>query len=130
MKASGIRHFLDLTDVSSSELRGIIAAARAMKERRGGRAEKPLAGKTLAIHVYGNDHFDAKASPDNPLWQMVDIRLEEVFPREVTLEELRQAKSLAGMELLRKGSRLSVQPVKPKEFETVVKLGRSRGAGR
>ena len=49
MKASGIRHFLDLTDVSSSELRGIIAAARAMKERRGGRAEKPLAGKTLAM---------------------------------------------------------------------------------
>jgi ornithine carbamoyltransferase len=49
VKASGIRHFLDLTDVSSSELRGIIAAARAMKERRVGRAEKPLAGKTLAM---------------------------------------------------------------------------------
>jgi ornithine carbamoyltransferase len=49
VKASGIRHFLDLTDVSSSELRGIIAAARAMKERRGGRMEKPLAGKTLAM---------------------------------------------------------------------------------
>jgi ornithine carbamoyltransferase len=49
VKASGIRHFLDLTDVSSSELRGIIAAARAMKERRGGRTEKPLAGKTLAM---------------------------------------------------------------------------------
>jgi ornithine carbamoyltransferase len=49
VKANCIRHFLDLTDVSSSELRGIIAAARAMKERRGGRMEKPLAGKTLAM---------------------------------------------------------------------------------
>jgi ornithine carbamoyltransferase len=49
VKANCIRHFLDLTDVSSSELRGIIAAARAMKERRGGRTEKPLAGKTLAM---------------------------------------------------------------------------------
>ena len=49
VKANCIRHFLDLTDVSSSELRGIIAAARTMKEQRGGRAEKPLAGKTLAM---------------------------------------------------------------------------------
>jgi ornithine carbamoyltransferase len=49
VKANGIRHFLDLTDVSSSDLRGIIAAARAMKQRRGGRTEKPLAGKTLAM---------------------------------------------------------------------------------
>src|ERR1700692_4240031 len=45
---SGIRHFLDLIDVPAADLRQIIEAARAMKaERRG--AEKPLAGKTLAM---------------------------------------------------------------------------------
>ena len=70
----------------------------------------------------GDDHFDEKASPDNPIWQMVDIRLEEIFPRPLGLDELHQVKSLAGMELLRKGSRLSVQPVKPQEFATVLKL--------
>jgi predicted RNA-binding protein with PUA-like domain len=70
----------------------------------------------------GHHHFDSKASPDNPIWQMIDIRLEEIFPRPLSLDELHKVKSLAGMELLRKGSRLSVQPVKPKEFETVLKL--------
>ncbi len=49
MSAAEIRHFLDLIDIPASELRGIIAASRAMKD--GGRrdAGKPLAGKTLAM---------------------------------------------------------------------------------
>jgi predicted RNA-binding protein with PUA-like domain len=68
------------------------------------------------------DHFDPKASPENPVWQMVDIRLEQVFPRPVPLSELRQVKSLAGMELLKRGSRLSIQPVTKAQFETIVKL--------
>jgi ornithine carbamoyltransferase len=49
MSQNGIRHFLDLIDVPSSELRGIIANSRAMKDRRGRRADAPLAGKTLAM---------------------------------------------------------------------------------
>ena len=49
MSAHGIRHFLDLIDVPSNELRGIIAASRDMKGRRGAAAPKPLAGKTLAM---------------------------------------------------------------------------------
>jgi predicted RNA-binding protein with PUA-like domain len=74
----------------------------------------------------GNDHFDAKASPENPIWEMVDIRLDEIFPRPLPLAELHKVKSLAGMELLRKGSRLSVQSVKAKEFETVLSLARKK----
>jgi ornithine carbamoyltransferase len=46
---SGVRHFLDLIDIPSGELRGIIAAARAMKGRRDTPVDKPLAGKTLAM---------------------------------------------------------------------------------
>ena len=49
MSRSGVRHFLDLIDIPSSELRGIIAAARAMKGRRAAPVDKPLAGKTLAM---------------------------------------------------------------------------------
>lgn len=71
-------------------------------------------------------HFDPKTSPENPTWQMVDVKLVEIFPRPVTLPELREIKSLANMELLRKGSRLSVQPVKPNEFKTVVALGHEK----
>jgi predicted RNA-binding protein with PUA-like domain len=70
-----------------------------------------------------NEHYDPKASPDNPIWQMVDIRLEQVFGRPVTLGDLRKVKSLAGMELLKRGSRLSIQPVTKNQFETILKMG-------
>ncbi|MGE0606987.1 MAG: EVE domain-containing protein, partial [Pirellulales bacterium] len=49
-------------------------------------------------------HYDPKASPDNPIWQMVDIQLVEVFAEPLPLTSLRGVKALAGMELLRKGS--------------------------
>lgn len=71
-------------------------------------------------------YHDPKASPDNPVWSMVNVQLLEVFPREVPLDELRQVKALAGMELLRRGSRLSVTPVTPAEFRAIVKLATSR----
>ena len=35
------------------------------------------------------DHFDPKASPDNPIWQMVDIRLESIFDEPLPLPLLR-----------------------------------------
>ena len=70
-----------------------------------------------------NDHhYDPKASPENPIWQMVDIRLDTIFDEPLPLEELRKVSALKDMELLRKGSRLSVQPVKPKEFQAVLSL--------
>lgn len=69
-------------------------------------------------------YFDAKASPENPVWAMVDVRLVEVFKRPVTIEELRGTTSLAGMEILKRGSRLSVTPVTAAEFRTIEKLAR------
>jgi ornithine carbamoyltransferase len=48
MNANG-RHFLDLIDVPSNELRGIVASSRAMKSRRSSPVEGPLAGRTLAM---------------------------------------------------------------------------------
>ena len=75
-----------------------------------------------------SDYHDPKASPGNPIWSMVDVRLVEIFAREVPLDELRGVKALAGMELLRKGSRLSVQPVTAGQFRAIETLGR-RPAG-
>jgi ornithine carbamoyltransferase len=47
---NGIRHFLDLTDIPSQELRAMLNAARAMKARRKRQPdERPLAGKMLAM---------------------------------------------------------------------------------
>jgi ornithine carbamoyltransferase len=49
---STVRHFLDLCDISTKDLRGMIAASHAMKDRlkRDGQPGKaPLKGKTLAM---------------------------------------------------------------------------------
>ncbi len=70
-----------------------------------------------------DDHFDPKASPENPVWSMVDVKLVEVLSRPVPLDELRGVKALAGLELLRRGSRLSVHPVTAAEFRTIERLG-------
>ena len=58
-------------------------------------------------------HFDPKSTPDNPRWFMVDVKFESEFPRPLPLAELRTLSGLEEMLLLRKGQRLSVQPVAP-----------------
>ena len=70
-----------------------------------------------------NDHhYDPAASLENPRWSMVDIQLVQIFKMPLSLEELRKIPALKKMELLRKGSRLSVQPATQEEFETVLRL--------
>lgn len=69
-----------------------------------------------------SDYFDPKSSRDNPRWLMVDVQLKEKFKEPIPLDELRQVKALKDMELLRKGSRLSIQPVRKKEFEAILKI--------
>ena len=46
----------------------------------------------------------------------------------VPLKAMRMDPSLAGMELRRKGSRLSVMPVSKEEFEIVCRMGDPLGA--
>jgi len=66
-----------------------------------------------------DSHYDPKSDPNSPSWYMVDIRAVEALPRFVTLEELRKVKGLEKMVLLQRGSRLSIQPVKPAEWEII-----------
>jgi predicted RNA-binding protein with PUA-like domain len=72
-----------------------------------------------------DDHYDPKSSADNPRWFMVDIKLEAIFGEPIPLDSLRQVAALRDMELLRKGSRLSVQPVRKKEFDRILKMAKS-----
>jgi predicted RNA-binding protein with PUA-like domain len=72
-------------------------------------------------------HYDPKATPSNPIWEMVDIKLVSKFVQPITLDDLRHVAGLEKMELLRKGSRLSVQPVSAEEWKIVIKLADRRG---
>jgi predicted RNA-binding protein with PUA-like domain len=73
-----------------------------------------------------DDHYDPDSKKDDPRWFVVDVKFDEKFPRAVTLAELRAKPELADMVLLRKGSRLSVQPVTPAEWKVVRKMGGAR----
>ncbi|MFL5606138.1 MAG: EVE domain-containing protein [Gemmatimonadaceae bacterium] len=68
-------------------------------------------------------HFDPKSNADAPSWVMVDLRAVEPLARPVTLAELKGTKGLERMVLLQKGSRLSVQPVSPEEWDVIYALG-------
>ena len=69
-----------------------------------------------------NEHFDPASPADAPRWYVVDVRLDRRFSQELPLAFLRSRPELAGMELLRKGSRLSVQPVRTEEFAAILAL--------
>lgn len=66
--------------------------------------------------------FDAKATPVTPRWYAVEIAFVEEFSAPLTLDSLRNIPALEGMELLRRGSRLSVQPVTPAEWNLILRL--------
>src|SRR4030095_7002551 len=75
-----------------------------------------------------DSHYDPKSTPENPNWYCVRVKFKEKFARLVSLSELREQKDLQNMVLLRKGSRLSIQPVTEKEFRLVSKLGSNKVA--
>jgi predicted RNA-binding protein with PUA-like domain len=69
-----------------------------------------------------DSHYDPKSDPGAPSWYMVDIRAVKPKSRFITLEELRKVKGLENMVLLQRGSRLSIQPVKPVEWEIITSI--------
>lgn len=69
-----------------------------------------------------NEHFDPSSPADNPRWVVVDVRLVRRFKETLSLVMLRKQPELDGMELLRKGSRLSIQPVREAEYKAVLAL--------
>ena len=68
------------------------------------------------------DHFDPKSDPKAPTWVQVSIRAIAPAKPEVSLPELRKNTKLVGLELLRKGSRLSVHPVSEAHWRELIRL--------
>ncbi|MBV8344451.1 MAG: EVE domain-containing protein [Candidatus Eremiobacteraeota bacterium] len=71
-----------------------------------------------------SEYFDGRAKPGKPIWLMVDVEYVEAFEHPVTLARMRAEPRLVGMALLRRGQRLSVQPVMPHEWKIVLELSR------
>lgn len=65
-------------------------------------------------------YHDPKSKPDAPRWLHVDVRWRETT-RLLSLKEMREAPELASMRVLERGSRLSITPVTPAEWQAVLK---------
>jgi predicted RNA-binding protein with PUA-like domain len=70
-------------------------------------------------------HFDPKSDPKKPTWYMVDVQFQKRFPRTLGLPELKLHKDLKSMLILRRGNRLSITPVTPAEWKTILELAAS-----
>ncbi len=70
----------------------------------------------------GSGHFDPRSTPDHVLWDMVDVRFVQTFTPPILRKELREEEELATMELMKKGSRLSVQPVSAEAFAHIMQM--------
>jgi predicted RNA-binding protein with PUA-like domain len=68
-----------------------------------------------------SEYYDPKSTRENPRWLNVDVRFVNKT-RLVSLPELRSHPRLAGMRVLAKGSRLSITPVEPVEWQFILSL--------
>ncbi len=65
---------------------------------------------------------EGKRDKNDHLWMMVDLQFVRKFKRPMSLEEMKRDPMLSGMLVLKRGMRLSVQPVSEKHFKHVDKL--------
>jgi len=70
-----------------------------------------------------SEYFDPKATKEKPNWFCVQVEFVNEFSDIVSLDDLREEVALQDMLVLKKGQRLSVQPVDKKHFDTIKKLG-------
>lgn len=73
-----------------------------------------------------SEYFDEGSKKDDPRWLMVDVAIVEKLPRVVPLAELKDDPALDGMLVIKKGQRLSVQPVEKAHFARVLELAGAR----
>lgn len=68
-----------------------------------------------------SEYFDAKSTPDNPRWIMVDVQATQKT-RLIPIQELRRHPLLQDMLILRRGNRLSITPVTDQEWAVICQL--------
>lgn len=74
-----------------------------------------------------SEFSDPGSRSDDPRWSTVDVRWVETFPTFLGLAGLKADAELAGLEVTRKGTRLSVHPVSAEHYARILVLGRRRG---
>lgn len=66
-------------------------------------------------------YFDPKATPEKPRWFNVDVKLVRKTSL-LRLKEMRENPQLQNLRILQRGNRLSITPVDPRDWETIIAL--------
>jgi predicted RNA-binding protein with PUA-like domain len=69
-----------------------------------------------------SDYYDPRSKREAPRWDCVDVEYVSTFPELVSLERLRHEPVLADMLVLKRGMRLSVQPVSAVHYRRIVQM--------
>lgn len=67
---------------------------------------------------------DKSANDKKPIWFCVEVKFKEKFKKFVALEEIKSEKYLNDMLVVKKGQRLSVQPVEKKHFDKIIEMAK------
>ena len=67
-------------------------------------------------------YYDPKATEEVPRWFLVDMEPVSKFDEMVTLDQLKDNSALEGMLVIKRGQRLSIQPVEKKHFDEVCQM--------
>lgn len=69
--------------------------------------------------IKGHKYYDPKATPENPRWFNVDVKLVRKT-RLLSLKAMRENPKLSNLRILQRGNRLSITPVDPREWEFIL----------
>ncbi len=71
-----------------------------------------------------SEYYEPAATEQKPRWFCVEVAFVKKFKNLISLEELRTTKALQSMLVIKKGQRLSIQPVTKAEFDVIQKMAR------
>ena len=71
--------------------------------------------------IKDHKYFDPKATPETPRWFNVDVKLVRKT-RLLSLKEMRENPALENLRILQRGNRLSITPVDPRDWQTIMGL--------
>lgn len=69
-----------------------------------------------------SDYYDPKSDPDSPRWYLVEVKFVRKLSRMITLDELKSHLELAELAVVRRGNRLSINPVGKAEWDFILSL--------
>jgi predicted RNA-binding protein with PUA-like domain len=69
-----------------------------------------------------SEYYDKASTQENPRWHCVQVKFRKKFSLPLSLGQIRDEKRLKTMLLIRRGQRLSIQPVTSQEYQVLLSL--------